>query len=54
MGGSKISKAAKEGYYNATRTVICQYCSKIRSTENLHQIKPRIKCKDCHENRKYR
>lgn len=48
MSGSKLSKEVSSGYLKAARTVICQYCSKIRSTENLYQTKPRIKCNDCH------
>lgn len=47
-GGNKISQAAKEGYLKAATTLICQYCSKIRSTHNLYQIRPRVKCMDCH------
>lgn len=52
--GSDISRTAKVGYYKATRNVICQYCSKIRSVENIHQIRPRIKCKSCHEKRGFK
>lgn len=48
-GGNEVSRAIKDGYLKATRTVICQSCSKIRSTENIYQIKPRIKCLHCHE-----
>jgi hypothetical protein len=48
MSKSKLSRATSDGYWNATRTVICQYCSKIRAVENIYQRKPRIKCNDCH------
>jgi hypothetical protein len=51
MAKCKIGQAVTSGYWNATRTVICQYCSKIRSVENIHTRKPRIKCKFCHEKR---
>lgn len=46
-GGNELSRAVKSGYLKAARTVICQYCSKVRSTQNLYQTKPRIKCMDC-------
>jgi len=36
-------------YIRAMRTVICPYCQRVRSTDNLHQTKPRIKCKPCFE-----
>ena len=49
MSNSKLSKEASEGFLKATGTVICPYCSRIRNRNNLHQVKPRIKCKPCHE-----
>ncbi len=51
MSGNKLSKEVASNYIKAARTVICQYCSKIRSTENLYQTKPRIKCNECNEKR---
>jgi ribosomal protein S27E len=48
-GRSKLSEEASEGFLKATRTIICPGCSKIRSRENIHTFKPRIKCKHCHE-----
>lgn len=47
--GNEESRAAKEGYYKAATTLICQSCSKIRRIENIVQIKPRIKCRECVE-----
>jgi hypothetical protein len=38
-------------YIRAMRTVTCPYCMQLRSTDNLHQTKPRIKCKPCAEKR---
>jgi hypothetical protein len=38
-------------YIRAMRTVVCPYCQRVRSTDNLHQTKPRIKCKPCFESR---
>ena len=35
------------GYMRVTRTVICPYCWTLRSIDNLHQVKPRVKCKPC-------
>lgn len=49
MSNCKTSKAASEGFLKATGTVICPYCSMIRNRNNLHQVKPRIKCKPCYE-----
>ena len=51
MGRTKLGDAISEGYLKATRTVICPYCWQTRSVENLHQTKPRVKCKPCFENR---
>lgn len=48
-GGNEESRLATAGYYKAATTLICQSCSKIRSTENIKQFKPRIKCKECCE-----
>ena len=47
--GSEISRAAKDGYHKAAKTMLCQSCSKIRSIENIQQFTPRIKCKECVE-----
>lgn len=49
MSNSKLSKEASDGFLKATGTVICPYCSQIRNINNLHQVKPRIKCKPCYE-----
>lgn len=46
---SELIKDINEGYLRATRTVVCPYCWTLRSVENLHQVKPRVKCKPCHE-----
>lgn len=45
--GNKESRQASDGYWGATRTVICPYCNKIRNVENIVQRKPRIKCAVC-------
>lgn len=45
----KLSKEASEGFLKATRTVVCPGCSKVRSVENLYQMRPRIKCLSCYE-----
>ncbi len=47
----KLSREVQSAYIKNVRTVFCVYCSRERSTENLYQTKPRIKCMSCHEKR---
>lgn len=37
----------RAAYRKAANTLICPYCMKVRARDNIHQFKPRLKCKPC-------
>jgi hypothetical protein len=34
-------------YHKVTRTITCPYCMKLRTSDNIHTYRPRVKCKPC-------
>lgn len=52
MARTKLAQEINEGYLKVARTVICPYCWELRAADNIHQFKPRVKCKPCYTNRK--